>query len=228
MLHLAGYHICFWCFWHARYDALRNRTLLVFNDAASMTLYSIASHDGGATWDTPAAPLTDNATGIPMPGVGGPGNSVVALPDGAIVAAVYVDYLLDYHDRRVNRLYAVNLHSMRTWLTTIDCFRKRVPPPCSVGSRESLCRPIGTTRIAPTPTAQCRFQTRVSFGVQTPARRGRRCTYFRTWESQVSPCCRLMSRVLVRLVTRTCVPLSIHICLTCLPTTCWREWVCKW
>ena len=73
----------------AVFDAPRNRTLLVFNDAASKILYSIASHDGGATWTTPAMPLLDTATNQPIPGVGGPGNSVVVLPDGTLLAAVY-------------------------------------------------------------------------------------------------------------------------------------------
>lgn len=73
----------------AVFDASRNRTLLIFNDAASKVLYSIASHDSGATWTTPAVPLLDTTTNQPIPGVGGPGNSVVVLPDGTLLAAVY-------------------------------------------------------------------------------------------------------------------------------------------
>ena len=76
----------------AVFDQVRNRTLLVFNDAASEVLYSVSSSDGGSTWDLPAKPLLDSQTAEPMPGVGGPGNSVVALPDGTLLAAVYVQH----------------------------------------------------------------------------------------------------------------------------------------
>ena len=71
----------------AVHDAARSRTLLFFDDARSGGLYYAASRDGGQSWDAPT-PLR-NASGAALSGVSGPGNSVVAMPNGDLLAASY-------------------------------------------------------------------------------------------------------------------------------------------
>ena len=71
----------------AAHDAARGRTLLFFDDARSGGLYSIASHDSGASWEAPT-PLHDDS-GVALKGTSGPGNSVVVLPGGTLLLGVY-------------------------------------------------------------------------------------------------------------------------------------------
>ena len=64
------------------------RVLLFFDDTVSGELYSAASDDGGATWAV-ARPLLSSASGAPIQGTAGPGNSAVALPGGELLLAAY-------------------------------------------------------------------------------------------------------------------------------------------
>jgi hypothetical protein len=136
-------------------DSARNRTLLFFDDAQTRGLYFIASRDAGVTWDAPTR-LRD-ASGAVLSGVNGPGNSAIALRNGALLVAVY------HPDRNippnVSFSHANILRSLDGGKTWLDVSPPAIPPAIS-----SMFAHLGEPSLSLLPSGQLVLNSRCPDG----------------------------------------------------------------